>query len=92
MDILGAPYVITSTASRPIAVFNAPSGNQGAIVYGLNFFEHYDVMYDLDSQTVGVSAVPEPAAAWCLLGLVAGVVVARRYRALSASRGLHQGS
>jgi hypothetical protein len=57
MDIQGAPYVITSTMSNPIAVYNAPTGNPGGIVYGLNFFEHYDVMYDLDSQTVGVSVV-----------------------------------
>lgn len=82
MDIPGGPYEITSTTSNPIAVFDAPTGNPGAIVYGLNFFENYDVMYDLDSQTVGVSAVPEPAAAWCLCGVVAGVVVARRYKAM----------
>jgi len=86
MDILGAPYEITSTTSNPIAVFDAPTGNPGAIVYGLNFFENYDVMYDLESQTVGVSAVPEPATVWCVLGFAAGVVIARFYRALPPSR------
>jgi HipA-like protein len=80
MDILGAPYEITSTTSNPIAVFDAPTGNPGAIVYGLNFFEKYDVMYDLESQTVGVIAVPEPATVWCVLGFAAGVVIARLYR------------
>jgi hypothetical protein len=44
------------------------------------------VMYNLESQTVGVSAVPEPATVWCVLGFAAGVVIARFYRALPPSR------
>jgi len=69
----GTPYTLTSTAGNRISVFASQDG-VGGVTYGLNFFQNYQVMYDLTTSTVGIQAVPEPDS--MLLLLLAGGLVA----------------
>lgn len=80
MLIAGAPYTLTSTLENPIWAFEGNPANEGFIVYGLNFFQNYDVMYDLDTFTVGIAAIPEPGT-YALLSLGGLLVFAKRWRA-----------
>ena len=83
MLIGDTPYTITSDSDHYITVYGSPTdAKSGGITYGLNFFENYNVLYDLQNQTVGIEAVPEPSTYVLLvLGGLALLIATRRKNA-----------
>lgn len=83
MLLNGSPYTLTSSASQKISVFGSPTDSAtGGLTYGLNFFRDHQVLYNLDSNQVGIRAVPEPSAALCAVfaGVLLGMLRLTRAR------------
>ncbi len=82
MLIGNTPYTLTSSSNNLISVYGSPTDTgSGGITFGLNFFQNYDVLYNLANQTVGIQAVPEPSslALISVAGLLLGVLMVRRF-------------